>query len=254
MKRSLVVLLFAMALFGQDAKEVRNPRTSPADVAAGAKTFRSHCSPCHGMNGEGGRGPNLANGVFYRGSTDAALLNNIANGIPGTEMPGMFYNEDRIWQVVAHLRSLTGGAVPGGDTERGRRLFQAKGCEACHRVNGQGGRMGPDLSLIGQSRSSAHLRAAIDDPNADVRQRYWVVRCKDATGEERQGFLLNEDTYTVQFIDPKDQLQSLQKAELKDYRVEKVSKMPSYKGRLKDDELQDVVAYLSSLRPQGGAR
>lgn len=250
MKRGLGCLLFAAAAFA--AQE----RPSPADITAGAKTFRSHCSPCHGMNGAGGRGPNLANGMFYRGSTDAAILANISNGIPGTEMPGLFYSEDRVRQVVAYIRSLNAesSGEPGGDAVHGGALFQRSGCPHCHRVSGQGDRMGPDLTTIGQSRSKEHLRQAVVDPEADVRQRYWVVRAKDAAGKPVEGFLMNEDTYTVQLIDMKSDLRSLAKAELQDYRVEKISKMPSYKGKIEGDDLRDLVAYLSSLRPNGETR
>src|SRR5262249_9716262 len=163
----------------------RNPFTSPADVSAGAKTFRSHCAPCHGLNGEGGRGPNLTTGVFFHGSSDLDLLNNISDGIAGTEMPGLFYSPDRVWQIVAFIRSLNSGneIKPAADVARGREIFRSKGCDRCHRVDGVGGRLGPDLSDIGRTRSPAHLRTAVVDPNADVPQRYWVVSFKDASGK-----------------------------------------------------------------------
>jgi cytochrome c oxidase cbb3-type subunit 3 len=234
----------------------RNPLTSPADVAAGAKTFRSHCAPCHGLNGEGGRGPSLASGVFFHGRSDLDLLNNISDGIPGTEMPGLFYSPDRVWQVVAFIRSLNAGkgAGPKIEVASGAELFKSKGCQQCHRVNGAGGRLGPDLSEIGRIRSVEHLRAALVDPNADVRQRYWVVSLKDASGRSQQGFLMNEDSYTVQFIDMGERLHSVSKSGLKDYKVEKTSKMPSFKESLNASELDQLVAYLSSLRPKGGAQ
>jgi putative heme-binding domain-containing protein len=234
----------------------RNPLTSPADVAAGAKTFRSHCASCHGVNGEGGRGPNLASGVFFHGSSDLDLLNNISDGIQGTEMPGLFYSPDRVWQVVAFLRSLNAGkaAKPTAEVDRGTGLFKSKGCHQCHRVNGEGGRLGPDLSDIGRTRSVEHLRAALLDPQADVRQRYWVVSFKDSGGKSHEGFLMNEDTYTVQFIDMNERLHSVSKSGLKDYKVEKISRMPSFKDSLSSSELEQLVAYLSSLRPKGGAQ
>jgi mono/diheme cytochrome c family protein len=59
----LILIICTTSLFAQN-EIVRNPRTSPEDIAAGAKTFRSHCAPCHGIHGEGGRGPNLALGIF----------------------------------------------------------------------------------------------------------------------------------------------------------------------------------------------
>jgi mono/diheme cytochrome c family protein len=114
----------------------------------------AHCAPCHGLRGEGGRGPNLARGRFYHGSSDADLLRNITEGIPGTVMPGIFYMEDRVWQVVAYIRSLSAGIeVPIGDTARDAALFRSKGCVGCHCVSGQGGKLGPDLTQIGRMLS-----------------------------------------------------------------------------------------------------
>src|SRR5579885_2403773 len=164
--RKLLALLAvaAAATFAQEGKDVRNPRTSPADIAAGAKTFRSHCSPCHGIRGEGGRGPNLAAGRFYHGSSDAKLLYNISEGIPDTEMPGLFYSPDRVWQVIADIRSLHApAAAPAGDVARGAGLFRSKGCANCHRIRGVGGRLGPDLTYIGEIRSPDYLRESIVD-------------------------------------------------------------------------------------------
>ncbi|MDQ2898920.1 MAG: c-type cytochrome [Acidobacteriota bacterium] len=221
-----------------------------ADVAAGAKTFRSHCAACHGLNGEGGRGPNLALGVFYHGSSDADLLNTISNGVPGTEMPGLFYSEDRIRQLVAYIRSLNAGSAtkPHGDAIAGAALFREKECNGCHRVKGEGGRLGPDLTNIGSSRSLDHLARSIVDPNADVPERYWVVNATGKDGKKYSGFLMNEDTYNVQFIDFGEQLHSVSKSRFASYKLDKISKMPSYNGKLSGGELDDIVAYLSSLR------
>jgi putative heme-binding domain-containing protein len=247
--RTLAVLILAASLAAQTP--VRNPRTSPEDIALGAKTFRSHCAPCHGMHAEGGRGPNLASGRFYHGSSDANLLTNITEGIPGTEMPSLFYMEDRVWQVIAYIRSLNAVAGrPPGDAARGAALFRSKGCIGCHRVNGEGGGLGPDLTQIGKMRSVEHLRQSILDPSADVQPRYWVASFNDAAGKPGDGFVMNEDTYSVQLMDMNQQLHSYEKAALHDYKVEKVSKMPSYKDSLTGEPLDDLVAYLASLRPE----
>jgi cytochrome c oxidase cbb3-type subunit III len=247
----LILIVFTTSLFAQ-TEMIRNPRTSPEDVAAGAKTFRSHCAPCHGIHGEGARGPNLGLGVFYHGSSDAALLKNISDGIPGTEMPGLFYSPDRVWQVVAYIRSLNSNASerPHGNRAQGETLFRVKGCNQCHRIHGEGGRLGPDLTNIGGARSPNYLKQSIVDPNADVRPRYWVVSATTRQGETYTGFLMNEDSYTVQFIDMNERLHSVEKADLTQYKVEKTSKMPSYRESLKENEVDDLVAYLSSLRPK----
>ena len=243
----LLALLLAALLPAQE--EVRNPRTSAEDVAAGAKTFRSHCSECHGLNGEGGRGPNLASGQFFHGGTDGELLKNISDGIAGTEMAGLFYSPDRVWQIVAYLRSLGARPAPArGDGSRGLVLFRSNGCAVCHRVRGEGAALGPDLTRIGLIRSPDHLRRSLLEPDADVRPRFWFVSATDEAGTRHEGFLLNEDTYTVQFLDLNAQLHSLSKAGLSHYGVKKTSRMPSYQARLSQEQLDDVVAYLSSLR------
>lgn len=246
--RVTALALFAGLLFAED---VRNPHTSPADVAAGAKTFHSHCSPCHGYQGEGGRGPNLAAGRFYHGSSDADLLKNISEGIPGTEMPGLFYNADRVWQVVAFIRSLSANSIkPPGDPDAGARLFPSQGCAGCHRIRGEGGALGPDLSGIGAARSIDNLKESIVDPSAQVQPLYWTVSFEDASGKTVKGFLLNEDTYTVQLIDRGAALHSYEKAAVKNYTIDKHSAMPPYRDKLSSQHLNDLVAYLWSQRPQ----
>jgi putative heme-binding domain-containing protein len=248
-----VAFFYALALLGQ-TDDLRNPRATPDDVAAGAKTFRSHCAECHGLKGEGGRGPNLTEANFYHGSSDAELLKNISDGIPGTEMPGLFYSPDRVWQVIAYVRTLSQGSrtAVAGDRANGESLFRSANCGDCHRVRGTGGRLGPDLTNIGKMRSAQHLREAVIDPNADVRQRYWAVDAVAHDGKTISGFLMNEDTWSVQFIDSAGQLQSVMKSGLKNLKVEKTSKMPSYKDRFSAEELDNLVAYLSSLRPEKG--
>src|SRR6266852_6228085 len=77
MRFVLMLLAATVTLCGQD------------HVSAGAKIFRSHCAECHGLKGEGGRGPNLQTGVFFHGGADADLFLNITDGISGTAMPGV---------------------------------------------------------------------------------------------------------------------------------------------------------------------
>jgi putative heme-binding domain-containing protein len=254
MNRTFLVLLFAVAAGAQDPPETRNPHTSAADIEAGAKTFRSHCSACHGMKGEGGRGPNLASGQFFHGSSDFDLLTNISEGIGGTDMPGLFYSSDRVWQVVAFIRSLNAAeaAGPGGDTAAGARVFRTSGCANCHRIAGTGGRLGPDLSNIGQIRSADYLRQSIVDPAAYVDLRYRAITGKDRSGRTFEGFLMNEDTYTIQLLGFDQRLRTLSKSDLTQYKEEQSSRMPSYREKLTDEQLRNVVAYLSSLRLSRG--
>jgi putative heme-binding domain-containing protein len=114
--------------------------------------------------------------------------------------------------------------------------------------------MGPDLTTIGMSRSAEYLRQSILDPGAGVQQRYWVVRATDVSGKNYEGFLMNEDTYTLQIIEMSQRLHSLDRSSLQALGIDKTSKMPSYQRRLSEEQVNQLVAYLSSLRPRGGTQ
>lgn len=225
---------------------------SARDVAEGREIFRLRCAECHGVEGEGGRGPNLAVGVFYHGGTDADLFQTIQNGIPGTEMPGFAASETRLAQLVAFIRSLPPSAEPSrlpGDPDRGAALFRGKGdCLSCHRVGREGGFAGPDLASVGSRRPLAYLRASLVDPGGDVPSRYWVVTAVATSGERSQGFLLDEDRHTLQILDFDGKLRSLKKADLRTYDVDRHSVMQSFAGVFDARELDDLVSYLTTLR------
>src|SRR5215469_5959654 len=91
---------------------------------SGEKLFQTHCAPCHGAKGEGGRGANLAVRKLPRAPDDAALASLIANGIPGTQMPSTRMTAEESAQLVRFVRSLgksQAAAVPG-DRASGEKL------------------------------------------------------------------------------------------------------------------------------------
>ena len=242
----LTLLLAAISL-----AQVKNPHTSAEDVAAGARIFRSHCADCHGLNGQGGKGPDLSSGQFFHGSSDAALLYNISEGISGTAMPSQFFSSDQVWQIVAYVRTLSakGSAkAPPGNAVQGAQLFRSKGCVNCHLVRGEGGVKGPELSFIGSQRPVAQIRKSIEDPNAEVDRAFWLADIILEDGTPYKGFLLNEDTYYAQMLHPLKGLVTLPKREFRKFEIQKTSSMPSYQGKLQEEEMQNLVAYLWSLQ------
>jgi cytochrome c oxidase cbb3-type subunit 3 len=248
-------LLFA-ALPALAQSLVSNPQNTPADREAGARIFRSHCAPCHGTKGTGGTGSNLTSGVFFHGGSDADLYRNISNGIPGTAMPDAFFDGSQIWQIVAYVRSLSQNApdtTPKGNAVNGKVLAGQKGCTACHLIRGEGGVKGPDLSVIGSQRSVAYLRESILDPDASVAEDYWTAKIITKDNSAHTGFLMNQDSYSVQILDFKSGLMSIPRDNFKDFGVDRGSTMPSYKGKLTETELDDIVSYLASLQRKKGS-
>jgi putative heme-binding domain-containing protein len=248
---SLLVLLSVLIARGQ----MNNPHATPADRAAGSTIFRSHCASCHGVKGTGGLGPSLITGSFFHGGSDADLYRNISEGIAGTAMPGAFFDGTQLWQIVAFVRSLnqtaTSGSVPG-NARRGGQLFRQQGCISCHLARGEGGAKGPDLSVIGSQRSAEHLRESILDPDASVSPEFWVAKIVMNDGSSHSGFVMNQDTYMVQILDFSRGLRSLSRSDFKDFGIDRSSIMPSYKGKLSETELDDLVNYLLSLQRQPG--
>jgi putative heme-binding domain-containing protein len=245
--RICLSLLAAVAVSAQE----RNPRTSPADAVAGARIFRSHCAECHGINGEGGKGPDLSSGVYYHGSSDTSLFRNITDGIPGTAMPGQFFSADQIWQVVTHVRALARAGshtAPKGDPEKGSVLFSAKGCSGCHMVRGEGGIHGPDLSFISSQRPLEFLRQSILEPDAHVAREFWTAEVILESGAAQSGFVMNEDTYYLQMRTRDKGLITLPRKDFRKLEIRKHSVMPSYRGKLADEELTDLISYLWTLK------
>ena len=115
-------------------------------------------------------------------------------------------------------------------------------------VAGEGGRGAPPLGDIGASRSAKALKASILRPDEQVLAVDWTVTIVTNSGEKVSGRRLNEDTFSVQVLDSKGRLRSLMKSDLTSYDIVKKSGMPAYEGVLSDEEVDDIVAYLSSLR------
>lgn len=245
------VLLIFLGVAGSLVAQEHVGQYSQADVETGFNLYNANCITCHGANGDSVSGVNLRSGQFRRASTDADLNRIIQTGIPSTAMPSGRFNTAELAGLVAYIRSMRefDTRPARGDAGRGQALFEGKGgCVRCHRVNGKGSRVGPDLSDIGAIRAADALERSLIDPTASMLPVNRSVRAVTRDGKVVTGRRLNEDTYSVQLIDSAEHLVSLVKADLREYTVIKTSPMPSYKNELGSGELDDVVAYLRTLK------
>ena len=224
---------------------------TPGDIEEGGRSFRTLCVGCHGAEGNLVDGIDLGHGKFRHATTDEGLVDIILTGIPGTAMPPNAMPAALAGAIIAYLRSMAteGHSEARGDLARGQAIYAGKGnCASCHRVNGSGSRVGPDLSEIGRLRRVAELAKSIVDPNAEVLPQNRFYRVATKSGESVTGRLLNEDTFTVQLLDANEHMRSFRRSELREAAFIDNSTMPSYKDKLTPAELDDVVAYLVSLR------
>ncbi len=254
-----VTVLVTAAAATAGAQDAENPFTDGPDRRMGETSFRVHCTLCHGYDAQGGaetNGPDLTTGRFRRTSTLAGLFDVIRNGVPGTAMLGINPDvSDRVvWQIITYLDSLTPNLADAdlrGDAVAGRALFAGKGnCAACHMVDGDGGRLGPDLSRVGERRDPDELRADLLDPSAEVEPRWWTMTVMRADGSVVEGLRMNEDTFTLRLIDADEQLWAFSKGRLRSFDRVRTSSMPAAGGTLTDAEVDDLIAYLFSLRKE----
>ena len=246
--RAIVLVVLALGLAAAPA---RAQHETALDIEDGSRAFRNSCQGCHGPDGDEIAGVDLGRGQFKTASSDADLVRIIRNGVPGTAMPPVNMPEQQAVRIVAYLRSVAAtrrSAGAAGDPARGRTLFEGKGkCSTCHRVEGTGGRLGPELSRIGQVRRAVELEQSILEPGAEVlpANRFYRVVTRD--GATVTGRLLNHDTFSVQLIDSSEQLRSFVKADLKEQGFVPTP-MPAAKGTLTPQEVSDLVGYLVSLK------
>jgi putative heme-binding domain-containing protein len=240
---------------GPSAKYMGNPQA----VASGQELYEAVCSGCHGVNGEGGRGPNLITGRNVRRASDEELFDAINNGIPGTDMPPSPLEPDKIWQLAAFVRSLSAPAYEQpltGDPEAGKEVYFSKAkCNGCHMIRGTGGYLGPDLTNAGISGPLIQLREALLEPNKRLTEGFRPVVVTLPDGGQIRGVAKNNSNYSIQVLDRDGRLHLLQERNLKQVDFQEKSWMPAdYSQRLNETEINDLLAFLSrqSIRRSAG--
>ena len=252
--RCLVLLLFLPLVLGAARTSETNPMSAEEDFQEGQRLYRINCGNCHGMEGTTGRGARLARRTYRHGNTDAELFDLIEGGIPGTDMPGLWLEEDDIWRILLFVRSFAVAASKGceagtGDASLGKEIFDSKAsCGACHTVGKQGGRLGPDMSFAGVQYTNEQLRRALLEPARDVAKRYRTVRIVDADGQRVEGVWMNENAYHIYIMDRAENLRSFRKADLRSLEQPEESLMPGYGDMLSPSDLDNLLAYLCTLQ------
>src|SRR5579862_905892 len=261
----LLMVPSATAQFGgPPAAHSPRPRTTPESIAAGKALFEGTCANCHGIDGSGANGPNIRDAGTRLGPE--ALYQTLHTGVMGSGMPSFAsLGEDKLWELVDYVSSFgqAGGAAASGDPQKGKIVYGSHGCADCHMIDGQGGSSGPDLSKVGTVRSASLLRNVLLDPGANIpigdnlQERaqypaYSMYRVIMKNGKELLGTRVDEDSFTIQLRDATGSIHSIQKFDVKQIGPDPgKSFMPTYKGKLTDEQLNDLVAYLASL---GGAK
>ncbi len=138
----------------------------------------------------------------------------------------------------------------GGDPDRGKGLFAAQSCRACHTdADGQTPK-GPHLVDIGKRSSPAELVESILKPSVKIAQGYESYGFAMADGRVFTGFVVGEGASAVQIRESSGALRELKRSDIENRRRQEPSAMPEgIAATLTPEQLADLVAYLRSLTP-----
>jgi cytochrome c oxidase cbb3-type subunit III len=233
------------------------------DPGAGKELFVSNCSRCHGLDATGGEGPNIQGAPAKLG--DEGVARAVKNGVAGTGMPAFTGLSDRdIASILAYIRSLSRPApstvASRGDPAKGKAVYEEEKCGQCHIIHGLGGSFGPELSEIGSIRTTDALRAALTSPGADLPKtkpnrdrgkwtQYLVFRAVTKDGQTIEGMRVASDSFATVLQDARGHFHSISKTDVVSLEKENgKSFMPAFGDQLSPAQLDDVTAYLSSLK------
>jgi putative heme-binding domain-containing protein len=245
-----LLLSVANTAFAQTFTSDHPGQYTQEEIAAGSRVYSSQCQLCHGRDGDQISGIDLRRGIFRATRADEDLARIISTGTAAGMPPAVLSPAD-LTGVIAFMRAGFDGSasIQVGDAARGKSLFDGKGeCGSCHRVGASGPIFAPPLNDIGMARAPAALERSIRAPTSAMMPINRPVRIVLREGATINGRRLNEDTATVQVIDDSERLLSLDKRDIRTMEVATESTMPAYAGRLTDDEIADLVAYLLTLR------
>ena len=139
----------------------------------------------------------------------------------------------------------------GGDAESGKRIFLERSevsCLRCHKIQGTGGEVGPDLAGIGGKQKREYLLEAIVEPDKQIAKGYETVVLTLVDGKVKSGILKSEDKKDVRLMTPEGTIIVVPVQEI-DSRTRGPSAMPADLVRhLSRRDLRDLVEFLASLK------
>jgi putative membrane-bound dehydrogenase-like protein len=147
--------------------------------------------------------------------------------------------------LMAKLKSeFTPEALSKANRSEGRALF-VKQCANCHKLFGQGGEIGPDLTGAGR-KDIDYLLSNIVDPSAVVTKDFQMTKFTLTDGRSVNGIVVAETAAAVTVQTEKER-QIIPKPDIEQRTASTVSLMPDgLLSQLKPEEIQQLFAYLMS--------
>jgi quinoprotein glucose dehydrogenase len=142
-------------------------------------------------------------------------------------------------------------ALVGGDAENGRKIFLYKAetsCLRCHKIKGEGGEVGPDLSGIGAKQKRDYLLESIVDPNKQIAKGYESVILVLTNGKTVSGIVKAEDAKEVKLMDAEGKTIVVPKEKIDERKAGKSAMPEDIVKHLSKSEVRDLVEFLAGLK------
>ena len=140
--------------------------------------------------------------------------------------------------------------LTGGDAARGESIVWGRSdasCRRCHKVNDNGGEVGPDLTTIGKEKTREYLLESIVHPNAQIAKDFETTTIYTDRGRVFIGIVKAENDAEVTLMKADGEIISVAKETI-DERTTGQSAMPELAKFLSKRDLRDIVEYLASLK------
>ncbi len=143
--------------------------------------------------------------------------------------------------------------LKGGDAERGRTIFRERtqvSCVRCHRIAGNGGDVGPDLTKLAADplKTRKYLLESLVAPNKAIAKGFESVLVLDSSGNSFTGIIKKESGEKVDLMTAEGKLISLAKEEIDQRRPAKSAMPDDLTKHLSKFEVRDLVEYLANLK------
>ena len=154
-------------------------------------------------------------------------------------------------QIVEQLAAAAAGS---GDAVRGRQVFLSKlaNCTACHKVAGQGGDVGPDLSVVGSGLPVPLIIESLFWPNRQVKEGFLATRVITTEGQIFTGYKLKETADDVQLRDiTTREVRRIAKQDVEEMAAVGSVMPVGLTAGMTEGEVRDLIRYLSELGQAG---
>ncbi len=208
----------------------------------------------------------------------AYVVQGYKNEMPNPMRPPIRLTPDEIKAVIAYLQSL-GETVDvaaiklpaglmaqvaqgraeevkpylAGDPKKGERLFfdpeSNAACAKCHRVNGKGGVVGPELTGVAGTREARFIIESILEPSKEIASGYEPILITTTQGRYITGVIKREDANAVEVVDSQAEVHRIPRAQIQEKTPQKTSLMPeNFREILTVEEFHDLLAFVLTLK------